>query len=223
MTTSSSPPDGQPSTANATSTGKKRPVLWMVIAGVAVLAAIGLGVWAVKVHSDLEDQTAATQAAEAQAAAQAEAAAAVAAEVEKINASNEVFVVSNEDVAQAESEVAAAEEAVAAGKRRGRRGQQRCVGSAGRGVQAARRARASPRGARPGTGGAPAGESLRARFARSDLGARESRCAGHPRDADRVERLCGIDVRIGRLRRTDTPDQRASPRGEALSCAWCKR
>lgn len=113
MTTSSGPPDGQPSTANATSTGKKRPVLWMVIAGVAVLAAIGLGVWAVKVHSDLEDQRAATQAAEAQAAAQAEAAAAVAAEVEKINASNEIFVVSNEDVAQAESEVAAAEEAVA--------------------------------------------------------------------------------------------------------------
>ncbi len=117
MTTSSSPPDdevrGQPSTANATPTGKKRPILWMVITGVAVLAAIGLGVWAVKVHSDLEDQTAATQAAEAQAAAQAEAAAAVAAEVESINASNEIFVVSNEDVAQAESDVAAAEEAVA--------------------------------------------------------------------------------------------------------------
>ena len=85
----------------------------MVLTGVAVLVAIGFGVWAVKVHSDLDDQRAATQAAEEQAAAQAEAAAAVAAEVEEIAASNEIFVVSNEDVAQAESEVAAAEEAVA--------------------------------------------------------------------------------------------------------------
>ena len=85
----------------------------MVITGLAILVAIGFGVWAVKVHSDLDDQRAATQAAEAQAAAQAEAAAAVAAEVENIAANNEIFVVSNEDVAQAESEVAAAEEAVA--------------------------------------------------------------------------------------------------------------
>ena len=85
----------------------------MVLTGVAVLVAIGFGVWAVKVHSDLDDQRAATQAAEEQAAAQAEAAAAVAAGVEEIAANNEIFVVSNEDVAQAESEVAAAEEAVA--------------------------------------------------------------------------------------------------------------
>ena len=116
MTTSSSPPDdevrGTPS-VSAPATAKKRPIVWMVLTGIAVLVAIGFGVWAVKVHSDLDDQRAATQAAEAQAAAQAEAAAAVAAEVEKINASNEVFVVSNEDVAQAESDVAAAEEAVA--------------------------------------------------------------------------------------------------------------
>lgn len=119
MTASSTPPDDEirsrPPTegaANPTTGGRKRPVVWMVIAGVAILAAIGLGVWAVKVHSDLEDQKAATQAAEAQAAAQAEAAAAAAAEVEKINASNEVYVVSNEDVAQAESDVAAAQEAV---------------------------------------------------------------------------------------------------------------
>lgn len=87
----------------------------MVLTGIAVLAAIGLGIWAVKVHSDLEDQQAATQAAEAQAAAQAEAAAAAAAEVDKINANNEVFVVSNEDVAAAQDAVdqanAAAEEA----------------------------------------------------------------------------------------------------------------
>lgn len=116
--TSSGPPHdevrGQASSANATTGGKKkRPIAWMVVAGVAVLAAIGLGVWAVKIHSDLEDQRAATQAAEAQAAAQADAAAAVAAEVDKINASNEIFVVSDEDVAQAESEVAAAEDAAA--------------------------------------------------------------------------------------------------------------
>ena len=111
MTASSTPPDdvpGRPTTegaANATTSGKKkRPILWMVVAGVAILAAIGLGVWAVKVHSDLEDQKTATQAAEAQAAAQADAAAA--AEVEKINASNEVFVVSNEDVTAAEEAVA---------------------------------------------------------------------------------------------------------------------
>ena len=117
MTTPSSPSDdevrGQSTTANASTTDKKRPIVWMIIAGIAVVAAIGLGVWAVNVHSDLEEQTAATQAAEAQAAAQAEAAAAAAAEIEKINADNEVYVVSNEDVAQAESEVAAAEEAVA--------------------------------------------------------------------------------------------------------------
>ena len=117
MTTTSTPPDdevrGQSSTANAPATGRKRPVLWMIATGIAVLAAIGLGIWAVNVHSDLEEQTAATEAAEAQAAAQAEAAAAAAAEIEKIDASNEVYVVSNEDVAQVESDVAAAEEAVA--------------------------------------------------------------------------------------------------------------
>jgi len=117
VTTSSNLPDdevrGQPSGSGAATTGKKRPIVWMVLTGIAVLAAIGLGVWALNVHSDLEDQTAATEAAEAQAAAQAEAAAAAAAEVEKIAASNEIFVVSNEDVAQAESDVAAAEEAVA--------------------------------------------------------------------------------------------------------------
>jgi hypothetical protein len=118
VTASATPPDeevrGQPSTANATTNGKKkRPILWMVISGIAVLAAIGLGVWAVTVHSDLQDQKAATQAAEAQAAAQAEAAAAAAAEVEKINASNEVLVVSNEDVAAAQAAVDEANAAAA--------------------------------------------------------------------------------------------------------------
>ena len=117
MTTSSSPPDdevrGQSSTANAPTTDRKEAGLVDGRHGYRGLAAIGLGIWAVNVHSDLEEQTAATEAAEAQAAAQAEAAAAAAAEIEKINADNEVYVVSNEDVAQAESDVAAAEEAVA--------------------------------------------------------------------------------------------------------------
>jgi len=127
LAASSTPPDAGarnlPTTeggaANAATNGRKRPVVWIVIAGVAVVAAIGLGIWALKVHSDLEAsqsdlaaQTAATEAAQAQATAQTEAAAAAAAEVEKINASNEVYVVSNEDVAQAQSDVAAAQKAL---------------------------------------------------------------------------------------------------------------
>jgi hypothetical protein len=99
--------------ANATTGGKKRPIVWMVLKGVAVLTAIGLGIWAVTVHSDLQNQQAATEAAEAQAAAQQQAAAAAAAEVEKIHANNEVYVVSNEDVAQAEHAVAEANAAAA--------------------------------------------------------------------------------------------------------------
>ena len=100
-------------------TKRKRPIVWMIVAGLALVAALGLGIWALNVHSDLEAsqselaaQTAATESAQAQAQAQADAAAAAAAEVEKINASNEVYVVSNEDVAQAESDLAAAEAAL---------------------------------------------------------------------------------------------------------------
>ena len=78
----------------------------MILAGVAILAAIGLGVWALNVNSDLND-------AEAQVAAQTEAATAAASELEQISSDNEIYVVSNEDVAQAESDVAAAEKAVA--------------------------------------------------------------------------------------------------------------
>ena len=96
--------------------GHKRPVVWMLITGVAVVAVIGLGLWALKVHSDLEAtqwdlaaQTAATEAAQAQVAALKEAAQAAAAELEKVDAGNEVYVVSDEDVAQAESDVAAAQ------------------------------------------------------------------------------------------------------------------
>jgi len=122
---SSTPPnDVWPAGANAgqpeTTHKQKRPIVWMIVAGVAILAAIGLGIWALKVNSDLnstqsdlEAQKAATQAAEAQVAAQTDAATAAAKELEQINADNEIYVVSNEDVAQAESEVAAAEKAVA--------------------------------------------------------------------------------------------------------------
>ena len=88
----------------------KRPVVWMVVAGVALLAAIGLGLWAVKVNSDLdatqselEAQKSATESAQAQVSAQAEAASAAAAELEQIDADNEIYVVSNEEVAQAQT------------------------------------------------------------------------------------------------------------------------
>lgn len=110
---------GAPSASTTTGT-KKRPIVWMVVAGIAVVAAIGLGIWAVTVNSDLNDtqselaaQTAATQAAAAQVAAQTEAANAAAAELEQISSDNEVYVVSNDDVAEAESEIAAAEQAAA--------------------------------------------------------------------------------------------------------------
>jgi chromosome segregation ATPase len=128
MNVSSTPPDDDrtdrapdgTSLGDPTAGKRKRPIGWMIVAGLAVLLAIGLGIWAVKVNSDLDStqselaaQTAAADAAEAQAAAQAEAAAAVGEEIQKINADNEIYVVSDEDVAQAESEIEAAEEAVA--------------------------------------------------------------------------------------------------------------
>jgi multidrug resistance efflux pump len=90
--------------------------VWIVITGIAVVAAIGLGLWALKVHSDLEAsqsdlaaQQAATEAAQAQVAAQTEAAQAAADELEKIDADNGIYVVSDDDVAQAENDVAEAQ------------------------------------------------------------------------------------------------------------------
>jgi len=60
VTTSSSSPDDegheQQEAANASTTGKKKPILWMVVTGIAVVAAIGVGLWAVSVHEDLEAQ-----------------------------------------------------------------------------------------------------------------------------------------------------------------------
>jgi multidrug resistance efflux pump len=101
-------------------TKQKRPIVWMIVAGLAILAAIGLGIWAFTVHSDLnstqsdlEAQMDATQAAQAQLDAQTEAASAAASELEKISADNEIYVVSNDEVAQAQTDVAEAEQAVA--------------------------------------------------------------------------------------------------------------
>ena len=167
---SSVPPSASPTTGT-----KKRPTAWIIVAGVAVVAAIGLGIWAVNVNSDLNDaqseleaQTAATQSAEAQVAAQAEAANAAAAELEKISSDNQVYVVSNEDVAQAESDVAAAEQAAT---------------EASANVAAAQDEASKLRAeldlsscrTRTGTSRAPAGEDLLPRFAGGDLGYSERR------------------------------------------------
>jgi FtsZ-interacting cell division protein ZipA len=108
------------SSTSASKSEKKRPIVWMIVAGVAILAAIGLGIWAFKANSDLNEtqadldaQKAATLQAQAKVQAQTEAANAAAADLEKISSDNEIYVVSNEDVAQAQSDVAAAEQAVA--------------------------------------------------------------------------------------------------------------
>jgi len=138
MTDSATPPDdgeAQPRTptVDPAKDSHKRPLVWMIIAAIAVVAAIGLGLWALKINSDLEasqsdlaaqtaaaeaadaqaaEQKAAAEAAQAQAAAQADAAEAAAAELEKIDESNGIYVVSDEDVAQAESDAAAAQAAL---------------------------------------------------------------------------------------------------------------
>ncbi len=103
MTTTSSTPE--PPDAPTPKSGGKNTLVWMIVAGVAIVAAIGFGIWAAKSHSDLN-------AAESQLAAQNDAAAAAAAQAEKIAADNSVYVVSDEDAAKAESEVAAAEKAL---------------------------------------------------------------------------------------------------------------
>ena len=106
------------SSTSASRPEKKRPIVWMIVAGVAILAAIGFAIWAFTTNSDLNEtqadldaQKAATLQAQAQVQAQTDAANATAAELEKISSDNEIFVVSNEDVAQAQSDVAAAERA----------------------------------------------------------------------------------------------------------------
>ena len=112
------PPDGAPVGNSAETPHKqKRPIVWMVVSGVAILAAIGLGIWALKVNSDLNSTQSDLDSAEAQVAAQTEAATAAANELDKISSENEIYVVSNDDVAAAEKAVtdanAAADEASA--------------------------------------------------------------------------------------------------------------
>lgn len=102
MTTPSSTPVPDAPTPKS---GSKSTLVWMIVAGLAIVAAIGFGIWAAKSHSDLN-------AAESQLEAQNDAAAAAAAQAEKISADNSVYVVSDEDAAKAQSEVAAAEQAL---------------------------------------------------------------------------------------------------------------
>ena len=60
MTTDFTPPD-QPAAGTpdlppqGEGTKRKRPVGWMILAGVAIAAAIGLGVWALLLNDDLND------------------------------------------------------------------------------------------------------------------------------------------------------------------------
>ena len=79
MTTDFTPPDqpaaGTPDVPRqGESTKRKRPVGWMILAGVAIAAAIGFGVWALLLNDDLNDteqqleaQTAAAESASAEA------------------------------------------------------------------------------------------------------------------------------------------------------------
>ena len=65
------PPDVPPQGEGAT---HKRSVVWMIVAGVAIVAAVGLGAWALVLNDDLSDaeaqldaQTAAAESASAEA------------------------------------------------------------------------------------------------------------------------------------------------------------
>ena len=66
MTTDSTPPeqadagtpDLPPQREGAT---RKRPVAWMILAGLGIAAAIGLGVWALLLNDDLNDTEGATR------------------------------------------------------------------------------------------------------------------------------------------------------------------
>ena len=75
MTTDSTPSEQTPiQTPDGQGGKQKRPVVWMVLAGMAIIAAIGLGAWALLLNDDLNDteaqleaQTAAAESASAEA------------------------------------------------------------------------------------------------------------------------------------------------------------
>ena len=94
----------------------KRPVVWMVLAGVGIAAAIGLGVWAIVLNDDLNDTEAQLEAQTAEAeSASADAEESVAeAQAALDQAQSEVEQARAErDLARAEAEQAQAETAKA--------------------------------------------------------------------------------------------------------------
>ena len=100
------------------STTHKRSLVWMIVAGVAIVAAIGLGAWALVLNDDLNDT-------EAQLDAQTAAAESVSAEADRRIADarariqtaladvDSIVVVTDDDVAQAEQAATEAEQNVA--------------------------------------------------------------------------------------------------------------
>ena len=97
---------------------QKRPVVWMILAGVAIVAALGLGAWALLLNDDLNDTEAELQ---AQTAAAESASTEVQRRIADARANIDaalsdvagIVVVSDEDVAAAEQAVAEAEQSVA--------------------------------------------------------------------------------------------------------------
>ena len=97
---------------------QKRPVIWMILAGVAIVAALGLGAWALLLNDDLNDteaeldaQTAAAQSASTEAQRRiADARANIDAALSGVAG---IVVVSDEDVAEAEQAVSEAGQSVA--------------------------------------------------------------------------------------------------------------
>jgi hypothetical protein len=118
MTTDFTPPEQPAASAPDLPPQRKRPVVWMILAGVAIAAAIGLGVWALMLNDDLNDteeqleaQTAAAESASAEAESRiAEARARIETALSDVAG---VVVVSDEDVAEAEQAAAEAEQSVA--------------------------------------------------------------------------------------------------------------
>ena len=168
---------------------RKRPVAWMILAGLGIAAAIGLGVWALLLNDDLNDteeqleaQTVAAESASAEAESRiAEARVRIEAALSDIAG---VVVVSDEDVAGAEQAAAEAEQSVAEA--------QAAVDQAQGEARAGEcRTRTGP--SRGGTSacGSGASRALRGRFARSDAGAGRERRRGRGLRGGCVERRDG--------------------------------